>query len=106
IDNRMNEIAFNASLMHEMRAISFVQRLLEQDALKEPFAARYKNMRIHIIGDEGGMKALGVGSKFNAERAFLEHLKAAGRACAKHWVEATIDDLGIRSSVDIRDIFL
>jgi NTE family protein len=28
INNRMNEIAFNASLMHEMRAVAFVQRLL------------------------------------------------------------------------------
>ena len=30
IDNRMNEIAFNSSLMYEMRAIAFVQRLLEE----------------------------------------------------------------------------
>ena len=106
IDNRMNEIAFNSSLMHEMRAIAFVQRLLEEDALKEPFAARYKNMRIHMIGDEAGMKALGVASKFNAERDFLEHLKAAGRASAERWLAATIDDLGVRSSVDVRGTFL
>jgi len=106
IDNRMNEIAFNASLMHEMRAIAFVQRLLEQDMLKEPAAAQYKNMRIHMIGDEEGMKALGVTSKFNAERAFLEHLKAAGRACAGRWLETTFGDLGIRASVDVRGTFL
>jgi NTE family protein len=106
IDNRMNEIAFNASLLHEMRAIAFVQRLLEQGALKEPFAARYKNMRVHMIGDEEGMKALGVTSKFNAERDFLEYLKVAGRACAGRWLEATIDDLGVRSSVDVRGTFL
>jgi NTE family protein len=106
IDNRMNEIAFNASLMHEMRAIAFVQRLLEEGALKEPFAARYKNMRIHMIGDEEGMKSLGVTSKFNAERDFLEHLKAAGSACAGRWLEANIGDLGVRSSLDVRATFL
>jgi NTE family protein len=106
IDNRMNEIAFNASLMHEMRAIAFVQRLLEQDALKEPAVSQYKNMRIHMIGDEEGLKALGVTSKFNAERDFLEHLKVAGRACAERWLEATFDDLGLRSSVDVRGTFL
>jgi NTE family protein len=106
IDNRTNEIAFNASLMHEMRAIAFVQRLLEQDALKEPFAGRYKNMRVHMIGDEEGMKALGVTSKFNAERPFLEHLKTAGRASAERWLKATIDHLGVRSSVDVRGTFL
>ena len=52
IDDRMNEIAFNSSLMHEMRAIEFVQRLLEEGALTEQVAARYKNMRIHVIGDQ------------------------------------------------------
>jgi NTE family protein len=106
IDNRMNEIAFNSSLMHEMRAIEFVQRLLEEGALTEQVAARYKNMRIHVIGDQETMKALGVASKSNAERAFLEHLKAAGRACAAHWLEATIDDIGVRSSVNVRNTFL
>jgi NTE family protein len=106
IDNRRNEIAFNSSLMHEMRAISFVQRLLEQDALKEPFATRYKSMRIHMIGDEARMKGLGVTSKFNAERAFLEHLKALGRACAESWLEATARDLGVRSSVNVQRTFL
>ena len=70
------------------------------------FAARYKNMRVHMIGDEEGMEALGVTSKFNAERGFLEHLKADGRACAGRWLEAVIDDLGVRSSVDIRGTFL
>jgi len=106
IENRLNEIAFNASLMHEMRAIAFVQRLLEADALAGPLASRYKNMRIHMIGDEEAMKALGVASKANVERAFLEHLKAAGRAAAGRWLEATIDDIGVRSSVDLRATFL
>ena len=106
IENRLNEIAFNSSLIHEMRAIAFVQRLLEAHALTEPLAGRYKNMRIHMIGDEEGMKALGVASKANVERAFLEHLKAAGRAAAQRWLEATIGDVGVRSSVDIRGTFL
>jgi NTE family protein len=103
---RMNEIAFNSSLLHEMRAIEFVQRLLDEGALTERFAARYKNMRIHVIGDQEMMKALGVASKSNPERAFLERLKAAGRACAEQWLEATIDDIGMRSSVNVRNTFL
>ena len=52
------------------------------------------------------MKALGVASKANVERAFLEHLeKAAGRTAADRWLEATISDIGVRSSVDIRETF-
>jgi NTE family protein len=106
IDNRMNEIAFNSSLMYEMRAIAFVQRLLEDGGMTGSFAAHYKNMRVHMIGDEEGLAALGVTSKFNAERSFLEHLKADGRACAERWLETTIDNLGVRSSVDIQKTFL
>src|SRR5690606_3092042 len=67
ISNRLDEIAFNSSLMHEMRAIAFVQRLLEQGALTEPYASRYKNMRMHMIGDPDGLTALGASSKLNAE---------------------------------------
>lgn len=63
-------------------------------------------MRIHMVGDEGGMKALGVASKANVERAFLEHLKAAGRTAAQRWLAATIGDIGVRSSVDVRGTFL
>lgn len=106
INNRVDEIAFNSSLMHEMRAISFVQRLLEKDALKEPLASRYKNMRIHMIADDSELKNLGASSKLNAERAFLEHLKAIGRACAGRWLQQHFEDLGVRSSVDIRNTFL
>jgi NTE family protein len=106
IENRLNEIAFNSSLMHEMRAIEFVQRLLEHGALTAPLAGRYKNMRIHMIGDAEAMKSLGVASKANVERAFLEHLKAAGRAAAERWLAATIANIGVRSSVDIRGTFL
>jgi NTE family protein len=106
IDNRMNEIAFNASLLDEMRAIAFVQRLLEEGALTEPFAARYKNMRVHMISDEKTMAALGVTSKMNAELDFLLYLKEVGRTCAKRWLEATVDDLGVRSSIDVHATFL
>ncbi len=106
IENRTNEISFNASLMHEMRAIAFVQKLLAEGGLTEEFAQRYRNMRIHMIGDEERMAAFGVSSKFNAAFDFLEHVKAIGRARADAWLDARIDDIGVRSSVDIRATFL
>lgn len=105
IDNRVNEIAFNSSLMHEMRAIAFVARLLEEGALKEPYASRYRNMRIHLIGDEERMSGLGVTSKANVEREFLEHLKQLGRDSAEAWLADNFDKLGVSSSVDIREKF-
>ncbi len=106
IENRLDEIRFNSSLMHEMRAIAFVQRLLAEDALVEPYASKYKNMRIHMIGDETLMKSLDASSKSNTENAFLQHLKQAGRDCADQWLADTYADLGKRSSIKVRDVFL
>ena len=106
IDDRMSEIAFNSSLIHEMRAISFVQRLLADGALKEPHASHYRNMRMHMIADEQNMAQLGATSKFNAERAFLEHLKQLGRDAAERWLSGPAANVGKRSGLDIPAHFL
>src|SRR6185437_12480559 len=50
IVNRVSEISFNSSLIAEMRAIAFVQRLIEGKSLKGKAVARLKHMRIHMIG--------------------------------------------------------
>ncbi|MEM1345966.1 MAG: hypothetical protein AAGI34_15485, partial [Pseudomonadota bacterium] len=44
-------------------------------------------------------------SKLNAERAFLQHLFEIGRASATRWLDDHYDDLGQRSTVDIRQMF-
>lgn len=106
ISDRLDEIAFNSSLMHEMRAIAFVQRLLREGALTEPYASRYKNVRMHMIADEPALAALGASSKLNAERQFLDHLKALGRASAQRWLDANYESLGKQSSVEIHKTFL
>ena len=104
--NRLNEISFNSSLMREMRAIAFVNRLLEEDWLKPHAASRLRAMRIHMIDGGDETKHLGVASKFNAEIAFIEHLKNIGRRCAGAWLDANIADVGKRSTVNLREVFL
>ncbi|WP_397475545.1 patatin-like phospholipase family protein [Pusillimonas sp.] len=106
INNRLDEIAFNSSLIHEMRAIAFVQRLLQQGALAEPYASRYKNMRMHMIGDPDGLKALGASSKLNAEPRFVEHLKQMGRESADRWLGEHFQSLGKKSTLNISETFL
>jgi NTE family protein len=49
IQNRINEISFNASLLRELRAIDFVQRLLEDGTLQD---GRMKRLRLHMIADD------------------------------------------------------
>ncbi len=106
IINRVNEIGFNSSLIAEMRAIAFVQRLLEDGLLKPGVEKDLKLMHMHLIEAEGVMRELGAASKMNAELDFLLYLRDLGRATANAWLAKTWDDLGARTSFDIRERFL
>ena len=102
IQSRLNEITFNSALLHELRAIDFVSRLLDSGKLD---AAEYRRMHIHMIQARKQMRALDASSKMNAEWRFLQHLFAIGRHAAGRWIDGCYDDLGHRSTVDIREMF-
>jgi len=102
IQNRLNEIAFNSSLLKELRAIDFVARLIDEGKLDE---SRYRRERIHIIENQNALIPLGASSKMNAEWAFLTHLRDLGRETATQWLETHFDDLGKKSTVDLRAMF-
>ncbi|MEL7348195.1 MAG: patatin-like phospholipase family protein [Pseudomonadota bacterium] len=99
--NRMNEITFNSSLLKELRAIDFVRRLIEEGRLTN----NYRDMHIHIIESRKRMRPLGASSKLNTEWAFLMHLFEIGRSSADKWLRNNFDDIGHRSTVDIRGMF-
>lgn len=99
--NRVNEITFNSALIAEMRAIEFVRRLLDEGSLDDK---RYRRMLVHMIEARKQMRPLGASSKMNTELGFLRLLFGYGREAAEHWIEAHFDDIGNRSTVDIREI--
>ena len=101
--DRVNEITFNASLVSEMRAISFVQRLVHQGQLNQ---GEYKNLRLHMIGDEDGLGPLRPSSKTNTERRFLLELHTLGRAAAERWLAVHRSALGVRATLDPAAVFL
>jgi NTE family protein len=103
IVNRLNEISFNASLMSEIRAIDFVQRLLDAGRLEQP---RYRRLFVHVIEDEDRMRAFTLSTKFNGDWDFLCRLKQYGREAADRWIEEHFCKLGRESSVDLRERFL
>ena len=104
--DRLNEITFNSSLMREMRAIAFVNRLLEEKWLTPHATSRLKAIHVHMIAGGDEIKRLGVASKFNAEIEFILHLKSIGRRCAGAWLDATVNDIGVRSTVNLGEVFL
>jgi NTE family protein len=101
--NRINEISFNSSLMREMRAISFVTRLVTQ---KRVVDGGLKHVLIHSISDDAFMGRLTPTSKYNADWDFLIFLRDQGRKCADQWLAENFAKLGVESSVDADKVYL
>jgi len=103
IHDRVNEITFNAGLASEMRAIAFVQKLHRERRID---GGQYKNLRLHMVADEAAMAALPPSSKLDTSRAFLHELHALGRRTAQAWLAGDARQLGRRSTLDVRRVFL
>jgi NTE family protein len=98
IQNRINEISFNTSLLRELRAIAFVKRLLAQGALTP---GTMKDVLVHMIADDALMNDLSVATKIMPNPVVLARLKAAGRAATDRFLASHKDDLNQRGTVDL-----
>ena len=94
--NRLNEISFNASLMSEMRAIDFVQRLLDAGRLEQP---RYRRIFLHCIEDEDRMREFKLSTKLNGDWEFLLGLRRYGREAADRFLAEHFDSIGRESTL-------
>ncbi|MGM0543329.1 MAG: patatin-like phospholipase family protein [Pseudomonadota bacterium] len=102
IQNRINEISFNSSLLKELRGIDFVDRLIRQGKLS---ADEYRQVRVHVMENQAELIPLGASSKMNVEWQFLTKLRDLGRDTATNWLDENFAIIGERSSVDLRQIF-
>ena len=98
IQNRINEISFNSSLLRELRAIAFVKGLIAQGQVQE---GAMKNVLVHMIADDALMTELGVATKTLPVPLVIERLHDAGRRAASRFLEHHMDDLGVRGTVDL-----
>jgi NTE family protein len=102
IQNRINEISFNSSLLRELRAIDFVQRLLETGQIEE---GQMNRVHIHMISDDDMMSKLSTATKTVPNPAVISALRVAGRASAEQFLRNDIDKVGKRSSIDLKKMF-
>jgi NTE family protein len=103
IADRVNEITFNASLVAELRAIHFVQKLVRERRV-DP--SRYKDLRLHRIADETGLAPLSASSKLNTDPRLLRSLFEMGRGAAQRWLAQGAEWVGKASSMDVGEVFL
>jgi NTE family protein len=100
IENRANEITFNASLLAELRAADFVARLIRSGVLK---SHQYREERLHRIGGAGRLEAFNAATKNDVSWPFLQQLRDLGRAEAKEWLAANFDKIGVESTLDMNE---
>lgn len=98
IQDRINEISFNASLLRELRAIAFVKRLIADGSVKK---GRMKDVLLHMIADDALMLGLGADSKLLPNPRLITRLREAGHAAADLFLARNSDRIGVESSVDM-----
>jgi NTE family protein len=103
IMNRLNEITFNSSLLGEFRAIEFVGRLIDQGRLPHGTGpGQYRRVNMHRIALDTTAKTLSADSKLNNDFDFFEMLQQQGRRAARRFLDEHFDDIGVRSTIDLR----
>jgi len=98
IENRVNEISFNSSLLRDLRAIAFVKELIADGKVAR---GAMKDVNIHMISDDALMNDLSATTKLLPTPFFLNGLRQAGWAAADRFLAEHMADLNQRSTTDI-----
>lgn len=98
IQNRINEISFNSSLLGELRAINFVRRLIAEGRMER---GQMKEVRVHMIADDRLMNELSATTKLAPSPQLLARLKAAGQAAAERFLADGASAIGVAPSLDL-----
>jgi NTE family protein len=99
IINRLNEITFNSALISELRAMDFVNQLIDDGTLPRGTGDnQYRRLRIDL-GPLGNR--LTGRSKMKTDFDFFELLHRAGQRAARKFLDRHFDDIGRQSSIDL-----
>jgi NTE family protein len=102
IVNRLNEITFNATLSSELRAIDFVNQLVEDGRLKRGVGAdEYRHLNVHRIDLGLFATRLTASSKLKTDFQFFDLLRRVGQRAARRFLDCHFDAIGVRSTIDL-----
>jgi NTE family protein len=103
INDRVNELTFNASLLTQMRTIEYVNALIAKGALRGP---SFRTVRMHRVDGGDAVRDFPSSSRTSADAAMIDALFRSGQKAASHWLERHYEALGQHSTVDIRRDYL
>jgi len=95
--NRLNEVAFNAVLLKELRMIALLRQVADPG---DKEGKKWAGMRVHQVANEFLM-GFNASSKLIAEWDFFCMLRDEGRRAAEAFLESNVGELGHRSTLDL-----
>ena len=100
IMDRLREITFNSSLIHEINTIETLNRLIESGSLKDP---HYRRIHFHHISAQWEQMQITFSSKMHTGWDFLLHLRDVGRRATQAWLNdpERFGKVGAVSSYDV-----
>lgn len=103
IEDRLNEISFNSSLMWEMRMIEYKNHFVRQGYTD---GGKLKEVFIHSVSADEALEHLGYSSKLNTTRTFLSTLHTIGYEYGEQWLRDNWDKVGTCSTCNVHESFL
>jgi len=95
IKDRINEISFNSSLLHEIKYIQLQQEILKKYNIRD---YQLHEIRLHNIKADPYLSELNLSSKFNTSWDYLMYLKELGYKACSEWLETHYDKIGSEST--------
>lgn len=102
IQDRINEVSFNSSLLRELRAINFVKKLFDEKRLDN---RPMKNVLVHMILDDVLMTDLSARSKMMPAPGLMTRMRDAGQVAADNFLTEHADALNNQDTVDLAALF-
>lgn len=99
IQDRLNEITFNANLMRELRAIDFLDNLIAEGVLGQ---GDYKPLYVHRIDGTGALDAYQASSRLDARWRVFQNLRDTGRDAARTWLSEHYEGIGRTCTLDLQ----
>jgi NTE family protein len=99
---RVSEITFNAPLLSELRAIEFVNRLIDMGRLPRGTGVNeYRRINVHRIVLEGLGERFSSATKFRNDYDSFKLLRKLGQRAARRFLDAHYASIGVESSIDL-----
>lgn len=108
IPDRLSEMAFNQTLVKDMRSIALLKAELDgrPPVCGVPFIEAISNLRLHEIQNEDAMRSFSSKSKMFPSWELLSDLHELGTETAKHWMGRHRPNVGVTGTADFEDRYL